>query len=135
MKGYGLLKQIISLQIFNGCPPQILLGSFLNTLSKMNIAVIEKQFVLVPYYSLALKTRSGVFLEHCFLFKANQLLNIASWNGSQNSTDRQQKLSLGPLTYLGSLLCNMLHWKGNKLQVDTHVWWPWGAIVKFKNKN
>ena len=103
---------------------------------KWSIAVIEKQFVLVPYYSLALKTRSGVFVEHCFLFKANQLLlNIASWNGSQNSTDRQQKLSLGPLTYLGSLLCNMLHWKGNKLQVDTHVWWPWGAIVKFKNKN
>ena len=62
--------------------------------------------MLVPYYSLALKTRSGVFLEHCFLFKANQLLlNIASWNGSQNSTDRQQKLSLGPLTYLGNAIC------------------------------
>ena len=31
-KSYDLVKQIISLQIFNGCFPQILFGPFLNTL-------------------------------------------------------------------------------------------------------
>ena len=35
LKGYGLLKQTISFQIFKGCLPQILLGPFLNTLSQI----------------------------------------------------------------------------------------------------
>ena len=33
LNGYGLLKQTISVQIFKGCFPQILLGPFLNILS------------------------------------------------------------------------------------------------------
>ena len=33
LKGYDLLKQSITLQLFKGCLPQILLGPFLNTLS------------------------------------------------------------------------------------------------------
>ena len=35
LKWYGLFKQTISLQIFKGCLPQILLGRFLNTLSHL----------------------------------------------------------------------------------------------------
>ena len=35
LKGYGVLEQTISLQIFKGCLPQILLGIFLNTLSHL----------------------------------------------------------------------------------------------------
>ena len=35
LKGYGLLKPTISLQIFEGCRPQILLGPFLITLFHM----------------------------------------------------------------------------------------------------
>ena len=36
LKGYGLLKWTISLQIFKGCLSPILLGPLLNTLSHMN---------------------------------------------------------------------------------------------------
>ena len=35
LKGFGLLKRIISLHIFKGCLPQILFGPLLNTLSHM----------------------------------------------------------------------------------------------------
>ena len=45
LKGYGLLKQTISLQIFKGCLPQILFGPFLNTLSHMK-QVKTKFFVI-----------------------------------------------------------------------------------------
>ena len=35
LKWYGLPKQTISLQIFKGCLPQVLLGLFLNTLTQL----------------------------------------------------------------------------------------------------
>ena len=35
LKGYGMLQQTISLQIFKGCFPQIILGPFLNTFSHL----------------------------------------------------------------------------------------------------
>ena len=35
LKGYSLRKQIISLQFFKGCLPQILIGPFLNILPQM----------------------------------------------------------------------------------------------------
>ena len=35
LKGYGLLRQTISLQMFTGCLPQILLGQFFKTLSRI----------------------------------------------------------------------------------------------------
>ena len=35
LKGYGLFKQTIKLQISKGCLPQILLGSFMSTLSRL----------------------------------------------------------------------------------------------------
>ena len=35
LTGYGLLKQIVSLQIFKGCLPQISLGPLLNTWTRI----------------------------------------------------------------------------------------------------
>ena len=37
LKGYGLLKQTISLKFFKGCLPQNLLSTLLNTLFRMNL--------------------------------------------------------------------------------------------------
>ena len=37
LKEYGPLKQTIPLQIFKGCLPQISLGPFLNTLTRMEV--------------------------------------------------------------------------------------------------
>ena len=42
LKGYGLLKQTISLQIFKGCLPKILRGPFLNTLSHLQLVHLLK---------------------------------------------------------------------------------------------
>ena len=39
LMGYDLFKQTISLQIFKGSLLQILLGPFLNTLSRMNFVI------------------------------------------------------------------------------------------------
>ena len=39
LKGYGLLKQTISLQFFKGCLQQVLLGPFLNTLSHLKVGL------------------------------------------------------------------------------------------------
>ena len=49
-KGYSLLKQTITLQIFKGCIPKIILGPFLNTLSQM-MKVWQNSF----YFSLQWK--------------------------------------------------------------------------------
>ena len=40
LEGLCMLKQTIAPQIFQGCLPQILLGSFLNTLSHIKVADI-----------------------------------------------------------------------------------------------
>ena len=38
-----LLRQTISLQVFKGCLPQILLGSFLKALTQMNISNVGEK--------------------------------------------------------------------------------------------
>ena len=56
LKSYGLPRQTISLQIFKGCFPQILLGPFLNTLTQMFDWVLN-----IPLYSTFLVyTRSKI---------------------------------------------------------------------------
>ena len=43
LKGYGLLKQTISLQFFKGCRPQNFLSPFLNTLSHLSLKGIARE--------------------------------------------------------------------------------------------
>ena len=48
LNGYGLLRKTVSIQIFKGCLPQILLGPILNTLShiKLKLSLTDLQVSL-----------------------------------------------------------------------------------------
>ena len=53
LKYYGVRRQTISIQIFKGCLPQILLDSFLNTLNHITLVVPQKDRKCRVYWGLA----------------------------------------------------------------------------------